>query len=339
MEPTLLIVVEPGVVVARPTPSGLVTSVTLAGQSPLCIAVDPHRFGRVYCGTVAGLWRSDDVGQSWIPAGRGITNARVTAVSIAATDGAQGTVYAGTAPSGVFRSSDGAGTWHECRGLTALPSASSWSFPPKPHTHHVRWIGIDTIDERQLFVCIEAGALIRSHDRGKTWHDRTPDGPIDSHTLATHRLAPGRVYAAAGDGYFESMDRGDTWHRPDAGLRHRYVWDVAVDIADPETILIAAASSARQAHRIESAESLIYRKSKGRDWAPAVTGLPPAQGTTISALASHTRKPGVFYACNNHGAFRSDDSGASWKRLDLTWPEAYRQLRVRALHVMADDAG
>ena len=68
---------------------------------------------------------------------------------------------------------------------------------------------------------------------------------------------------------------------------------------DPETILVAAAASTRQAHRIESAESFFYRKSAGLDWTPAVTGLPRVRGTTISGLASHTRDPGVFYACNN----------------------------------------
>ena len=338
MDATLLIVIEAGVIVVRPKAAQFVTSVSLAERSPLCIAVDPHRSGRIYCGTVAGLWRSDDTGQSWIPAGHDMINARVTAIAIAAADGTDGTVYAGTAPSAVFRSVDGGGTWHECRGLAALPSASTWSFPPKPETHHVRWIAIDVSDQRRLFVCIEAGALVRSGDRGETWQDRTPDAPVDSHTLATHERAPGRLYAAAGDGYFETVDRGDTWQRPDRGLRHQYIWDVAVDPVDPETILVAAAASARQAHRIESAESFIYRKSAGLDWTPAVTGLPRASGTTISALASHTREPGVFYACNNHGAYRSDDAGASWDRLDMPWPEPYRRLRVRALHVIDDDA-
>ena|SRR5688572_5168239 len=138
MGATLLIVIEAGVIVARPKAARFVTSVALSERSPLCIAVDPHRSGRIYCGTVAGLWRSDDMGQSWIPAGHGIVNARVTAIAIAAADGTDGTVYAGTAPSAVFRSADGGGTWHECRGLAALPSASSWSFPPKPETHHER---------------------------------------------------------------------------------------------------------------------------------------------------------------------------------------------------------
>ena len=52
MDATLLMVIEAGVIVARPKAAQFVTSVSLAERSPLCIAVDPHRSGRIYCGTV-----------------------------------------------------------------------------------------------------------------------------------------------------------------------------------------------------------------------------------------------------------------------------------------------
>jgi hypothetical protein len=38
-------------------------------------------------------------------------------------------------------------------------------------------------------------------------------------------------------------------------------------------------------------------------------------------FATHAGEPGVIYAANNHGLFRSDDAGWNWKALDLTWPE------------------
>src|SRR5678816_921867 len=69
--------------------------------------------------------------------------------------------------------------------------------------------------------CRDDGALIRTFDGGQTWRDRVRGGPYDTHTAATHALAPGRIYSAAGDGYFESTDAGDSWRSPDDGLRHR----------------------------------------------------------------------------------------------------------------------
>jgi hypothetical protein len=45
-----------------------------------------------------------------------------------------------------------------------LPSSASWSFPPRPWTHHVRWIESDANNLDSVFVAIEAGALVQSHN-------------------------------------------------------------------------------------------------------------------------------------------------------------------------------
>ena len=45
----------------------------MEGLPTQCLAADPLRPQRVYCGTFGkGLWRSDDAGESWQPAGAGI---------------------------------------------------------------------------------------------------------------------------------------------------------------------------------------------------------------------------------------------------------------------------
>jgi hypothetical protein len=56
-----------------------------------------------------------------------------------------------------------------------------------------------------VFDAIEAGALVQSHDGGKTWIDKVDLGPYDTHVLATHQKIPKRLYSSAGDGYFESF--------------------------------------------------------------------------------------------------------------------------------------
>jgi len=55
-------------------------------------------------------------------------------------------------------------------------------------------------------------------DDGRTWRDRVRGGPYDTHTAVTHPLAPGRIYSAAGDGYFESTDAGGSWRSPEDDL-------------------------------------------------------------------------------------------------------------------------
>jgi photosystem II stability/assembly factor-like uncharacterized protein len=306
----------------------------LQGKSPECVAVDPRDPARVYCGTSgSGLWRSHDAGRTWAPAGAGITHAVITAVAVdpAERGGGFGVVYAGTEPSTVFRSDDGGETWKELSGLRLLPSASTWSFPPRPHTHHVRWIEPDQVVAGRVFVAIEAGALVRTFDGGQTWLDRVAGGPYDTHTAATHRLAAGRVYSAAGDGYFESDDAGGEWARRVDGLRHRYVVGIAVDPADPDTIIVSAADGPGVAYGPRNAEAYVYRKTMRQSWEAAMQGLPGARGTTVSRFATHPDEPGVVYAANNRGLYRSLDAGRSWKELEISWPPGALAQGVEAL--------
>ncbi len=310
----------------------------LKGQAPESIGVDPGDPIRLYVGTSGnGLWRSRDSGRSWEPAGAGIPHDKITAVAVAGVQDSQlGLVYAGTEPSTLSRSEDGGGTWRELTALQELPSSISWSFPPKPETHHVRWIETDPNIAGKLYVAIEAGALVQSSDGGATWLDRVIGGPIDTHTAATHRGATGRLYSAAGDGYFESDDGGESWSRPMADLRHGYLVGVAVDPGDPDTVVVSAASGPYVAYRPNNAKGYLYRKTAGQAFELAMEGLPDANGTVASRLATHPDEPGVFYAANNHGLFHSEDAGRSWKALKIDWPDGIFRRGVDALAVFTE---
>lgn len=296
----------------------------LGGRSPECVGVDRQAPARVYCGTArAGLFRSRDSGRNWEPVGPGIDHPMVTAVGVGHAEQANGfgIVYAGTEPSAVFRSDNGGDSWVDLAGLRALSSADTWSFPPRPHTHHVRWIEADVSVANRVFVAIEAGALVRTFDGGLTWNDRIPGGPYDTHTAVTHQLAPGRIYSAAGDGYFESTDAGDSWSSPEDGLKHSYLVAIAVDPADPDNVIVSATDGPGSAYSPPRAQAYVYRRTGPSRWELAMSGLPEAKGTTASRFATHAGEPGVIYAANNRGLFRSDDAGRSWKTLDLDWPE------------------
>src|SRR5919206_2871427 len=78
----------------------------LAGRHPQCLAVDPGRPERVYCGTFdAGVWCSDDAGNSWQPAGEGISYEAVMSVAVSPLDstGGGGGGDAGAGAGGPFR--------------------------------------------------------------------------------------------------------------------------------------------------------------------------------------------------------------------------------------------
>jgi hypothetical protein len=187
--------------------------------------------------------------------------------------------------------------------------------------------------DRRVFVAIEAGALVTSTDAGLTWTDRRPDGPYDTHTLVVHPREAGRLYSAAGDGYFESTTSGVSWERREDGLRHHYAHGLAVEPDDPDTVVISASRSAMTAHSAERAESWIYRRTTGGPWRAISRGLPEAAGTTISSLVADPSDPGVVYATNNRGVYRSADMGESWERLGIAWAREYEAERVAGIAV------
>ncbi len=334
---TLYVAMEDVLLIVREGAGKWTVDQHLEGMALQCVAVDPNYIERIYVGTDdQGLWRSPDGGRTWASAGKGIGSADVRAVAVGQGQaGRPGTVYAGTEPSAVFRSTDGGETWKELKGLTKLPSAHTWSFPPRPETHHVRWIGVDPHDARRLYVAIEAGALVRSLDGGDTWIDRTPDGPYDTHTLALHPHARGRLYSAAGDGYYESRDEGRTWENIESGLRHGYLFGVAVDPVDPEMVVVSAASGPGRAYSASSAASYMYVKKGSGAWTAVRDGFPEPKGTTISFLATQPSEPHGVYAANNRGIFRSRDAGMSWDRLEVPWSERFAQQSVQGLALEA----
>jgi hypothetical protein len=236
----------------------------LEGRGVQCVAA---RGERVLVGTRGnGLFVSSDAGESWDLVE--LPESDVLSVAIGAADGA---LYAGTEPSRLFVARDG-GAWTELEALQDIPSRDRWSFPPRPWTHHVRWIAPDPHHPERLLVGIELGGVMYTEDGGSTFEDHRPGAKLDAHSLTWHPRAEGRAYQAAGDGAAWSRDGGRTWESADAGRDLRYCWALAVDPVEPERWYVSAASGPGAAHSATSARGRLYRWQDD-EWQPLA--VPP----------------------------------------------------------------
>ena len=291
----------------------------LPGMQPVSLAVDPSSPGRVFCATYnRGLWRSGDHGTTWVPLGtpglyhrppiRGAIEERATTfVSVDPGRGKHGqhVVWVGTEPARLYRSDDAGHTFSSVTDWAGLPSKKNWSFPPRPGSCHVRWISHGSRGE--LHVAIEFGAVLRSIDRGKTFADRLPGSPLDAHVLLTHPAAPGRLYAALGDGVMDkgrswamSEDGGASWTYGSDGLEKMpYLYGLAVNPADPDDIRVAASPNPTTAH--QNGPSSIFRNVNG-GWMEDAEGY-PREESLVPVLAADPAAPGHWLALSNLGLF------------------------------------
>jgi photosystem II stability/assembly factor-like uncharacterized protein len=293
----------------------------LRGAGAQCVAIDPHDPDRVYIGTLdRGPYASEDGGITWRNDADALASRRVLSVAVSPSHRVSGisVVYAGTEPSNLYRSDDGGRSWQLLPFLRELPSEPTWSYPPRPWTHHVSTIALHPSDPESLAVGIELGGVMRSLDGGATWVDHNPQAHSDAHQLLTHPLAPDRLYEVAGQGIARSLDRGETWTRFEDGLDRRYAWAQAIDPADPDLWYVAVSRSPFAAHGNGDGQAHLWR-SRGDGWV-AVDGWGNSRELRRMPYAM-TALPGqpdkLLVGLRGGTLLLSGDAGESWSRLTL----------------------
>jgi photosystem II stability/assembly factor-like uncharacterized protein len=203
----------------------------------------------IFAGTDTGLYRSYDVDNGWekMPFGEGL-NENVFAIYTSPL--VPGTIWVGTATSGVIVSKDDGKTWAKVDGLPAgIPVSSITGDPKRPN-----YLYVGTTQSIYL-----------SRDGGRTWNRTRGTLPLGNYvSILIDPNNTDEIFAASAlesdGGIFYSDDAGMKWKRVDSKdmkLPSRRVWTMAFDPTNPRTIFAGSHSSGvyRIERRQESAAS------------------------------------------------------------------------------------
>ena len=281
-----------------------------------CLTVDPHKPGVVWAGTQGlGLWKSSDSGRNFVRSGLG----GATVKSLAVSPSTPGLIFAGVKPAAVWASDDGSSSWEELAGFRKVRQFWWLSPAERPFSPYVQAIALSATVPGLIVAGIEAGAVVRSTDGGKTWQGHRHGSIRDCHSLDF--AGDGRICEGGGTGGGAiSVDGGATWSRP-AGLDRKYGWAAALD-RDGDTWYVSSTRGI-EAHS-KRADAAIWRAGRGAAWHRLGGGLPNPLNDMPYALIGGPEPRHLVAGLANGEVWESFDAGDSFARLPFKLPRIER---------------
>ncbi|MBX2999849.1 MAG: hypothetical protein KF893_15115 [Caldilineaceae bacterium] len=233
----------------------------------------------------AGIFRSEDGGQSWRRSGAGMADPSV--VELAATVGDSPILFASTESGRLYRSTDGGLHWQEVEGWAGLGVATVLALSP----HYAQ--------DHTIFAATVDGPF-RSQDDGATWESAT-FGLVDVEVLTMAidpRFAENETLwlGTAGGGLYRSRNGGRSWRDAGSGLP-----DTAM-----QALLALPHGNGTNLYLGTESDGLFHSHDGGGSW---YSLLPEIGVNALAALPDGSR----LIAATDDGILFSEDSGLSWQ--------------------------
>jgi photosystem II stability/assembly factor-like uncharacterized protein len=276
----------------RPADSGIVASDVLS------TAIDPRDTNVVYAGTESGFFRSRDGGHTWRMLRLGVNGQAI------AVDPAQSTHLLASASRGILISTDSGRTWSRAAGSAVVTKAAG------RHGSPVTAIAFDPHHPGTVFAAAWGAGVIRSTDRGRTWHTTARRPAWISSvggTVAVDPQGSAILYGSTNGALIRSTDGGSSWKwifLPRVGA---ILAVLAVDPSDPQTLYASIGDDSSRLQRPRLARSV----DGGRHWRFFKLGV---DGIDANALVIDPRNPSIMFAGTPfQGVLRTNDGGATWQ--------------------------
>jgi hypothetical protein len=235
-------------------------------------------------------------------------------------------VYAGVEDAALFRSTDGAQTWHE---LPALRSAKGNLWQPGAGGMCLHTIVQDPSNTERMFIAISAAGVFRTDDAGKTWRPTNrglksqfelPDSDAEVghcvHRIAMHPSRPNVLFMQKHWDVMRSDDAGESWQEISGNLPTDFGFPIDVHAHEPETIYVVPIKSDSE-HYPPDGKLRVYRsRTGGNDWEALTNGLPQHDcyvNVLRDAMSVDSLDPcGLYVGTTGGQVYGSANAGDNW---------------------------
>lgn len=279
------------------------------------LASHPRQPRTVFAGADDGLYRSENGGQSFEHIDSPMNKMDVWKIAFDPAD--PDTMFAGTRPAALFRSTDGGRQWRQLA-VDMVEDCPNVGVP------RVTALSVDPSDHRIVWAGVEVDGVRRSLDGGETW-TRVAGGldDPDIHDVAARRAGDGKtVLTSTPREIFASTDKGESWQRLGVGRHFElpYCRGLALKEDDPDTVFVATGDGAAG-----TTGAIQRSQDGGKSWRRLA--LPVEPNSPIWAFATNPADAGLIFACSHYGElFSSGDAGDSWRKL----PREFTEIRSLA---------
>ncbi|MDB4899912.1 MAG: glycosyl hydrolase, repeat, partial [Gemmatimonadetes bacterium] len=260
---------------------------------------------------------------------------RITDVAISEADPTL--MYVASATGGVWKTTDNAITMAPVFERERVHSVGALGlFQGDPN---LVWVGTGEATNRQSSGW--GDGIYKTTDGGRTWANMGLPESGHIARIVTHPTnrdivyvaVPGKLWAPSSErGLYKTSDGGRSWQFVLKGDEDTGVTEVAMDPSDPNTLYAATYQRRRQAFGFVGGgpgSALWKTTDGGANWVKLTTGLPAGILGRIG-ISVYRRNPNVVYVSVEQGRrytssisyeerlagiYRSDDKGASWRRM------------------------
>lgn len=256
-----------------------------------------------------------------------------------ANSGEAGTLWCGTAPGGLFHSSDHGNSWDLVRPLWDMPSRQKW-FGGGYNYPAIHSVCVDPRDARCVTVAVSCGGVWHTADGGRTWSPRTAGMEADYVPPEMRELAdiqdPHLMVQCAGNpdalwvqhhcGIYRSTNRGARWSRIRDVSPSAFGFAVAAHPRDSETAWFVPAQ--KDEYRVPVDGQVVVNRTRdgGRTFETLRRGLPQKHAYDLvyrHALAVDASGERLLMGSTTGSLWVSEDQGDSWTAVSHHLPPVY----------------